>query len=323
MKIFEGSAACLSGPVAESEGLPRNCVLTIGVFDGLHLGHQALLNALRDRSQEIGAQTALYTFHPHPRRVLAPNDPFPCLQTQPQFERVLAGYGLDYMIREPFDADFAALSAEDFLTEVILNRLGPREIFVGRDFHFGKGARGSGETLATVGPSIGIRVTIIPQVRTGEDDVSSTRIRESIASGELQDASLCLGRPYEVAGEVILGDQRGRTLGFPTANLKPENELLPNLGVYATQARRLDSSDPERLYPGVTNVGTRPTFEKNEVLVETHFLDFDQDIYGERIEVAFCGRIRREKRFSGPEELATQIAKDSEDARDILDVPKR
>jgi len=324
MKILEGSAACVetagegAGEENAQPALPRGCLLTIGVFDGLHLGHQALLNALQDRGHETGSETALYTFHPHPRRVLAPADPFLCLQTQPQFERVLASYGIDYMIREPFTPDFAALSAEEFLTEVIQNRLAPREIFVGRDFHFGKGARGSGETLAHVGPSVGIRVTIIPQIRTGELDVSSTRIRASIASGELEDATLCLGRPYEITGKVVMGDQRGRTLGFPTANLAPDSELLPHLGVYATQIRRLDSSDPERLYPAVTNVGTRPTFNKGQVLAESHLFDFDEDLYGERIDVVLRRRIRQERHFSGPDELAGQIRQDAEEARQIL-----
>ena len=316
MEIFEGSVECEAG--RSSPGLPRGCLLTIGVFDGLHLGHHALLAALKDRGREIGAATALYTFHPHPRRVLAPNSPFPCLQTQPQFERALERESLDYLIREPFTPEFAALSAEEFLTEIIQNRLGPREIFVGRDFHFGKGARGSGETLARVGPSVGIRVTIIPQVRAAERDVSSTRIRESIASGELEDALLCLGRPYEIVGRVILGDQRGRTLGFPTANLAPDSELLPDRGVYATLVRRLDSDQPEQWYPAVTNVGSRPTFKKGEVLVEAHLLDFEGDLYGELLEIAFCRRIRREQRFSGPEELVAQIQRDAEAARPIL-----
>jgi riboflavin kinase/FMN adenylyltransferase len=230
--------------------------------------------------------------------------------------------GIDFLVRERFTSAFAALSPDEFLRDVIAERLAPREVFVGRDFHFGKGRSGSGEMLVARGPTLGIRVVLLPQVRAGGADVSSTRVREALALGDVADARLCLGRPYTVWGRIVEGDRRGRTLGFPTANLAPENEIVPANGVYATRVRLFEPALPERLgeesFACVSNVGTRPTFEPGRVLVETHLLDFAGDLYGRRMELAFHARIREERRFAGPQELARQIASDAEQARDTL-----
>jgi len=300
----------------------RGCVLTVGNFDGLHLGHRALLAAVVARGRELGRATALYTFDPHPRRVLFPEQAQPLLMTWDQLVLGVERLGVDFLVRERFTAAFAALSPDEFLRDVIAERLAPTEVFVGRDFHFGKGRAGSGEMLAARAPALGIRVTLLPQVRAGDADVSSTRIRDALVSGDVADARLCLGRPYTVWGRIVEGDRRGRTLGFPTANLAPENELVPANGVYATRVRLFDRVTAGRLEPesfdGVTNVGTRPTFAPGRVLVETHLLDFAGDLYGRRIELAFHARIREERRFSGPEELARQIGRDAGEARRIL-----
>jgi riboflavin kinase/FMN adenylyltransferase len=300
----------------------RGCVLTVGNFDGLHLGHRSLLAAVVARGRELGRATALYTFDPHPRRVLFPDQPQPLLMTWDQLAAGVEALGIDFLVRERFTTAFAALSPDEFLRDVIAERLAPTEVFVGRDFHFGKGRAGSGEMLAARAPALGIRVVLLPQVRAGDADVSSTRIREALERGDVADARLCLGRPYTVRGRIVEGDRRGRTLGFPTANLAPENELVPANGVYATRLRLFDRETGERLEAaalgGVTNVGTRPTFAAGRVLVETHLLDFAGDLYGRRVELAFHARIREERRFSGPEQLARQIGDDAERARGIL-----
>jgi riboflavin kinase/FMN adenylyltransferase len=294
-------------------------VLTVGNFDGLHLGHRALLEAVRARARALGRSTAVYTFDPHPRRVLFPDRPQPRLMTFPQLRAELEASGIDALVREHFTPEFAALSPEEFLRGVIGARVGPCEVFVGRDFHFGKGRAGSGEWLRASAPALGIRVEILEQVRAGGIDVSSTRVREALARGDVAEASLCLGRAYTIWGRVVEGDRRGRTLGFPTANLSPENELVPGNGVYATSVRLFQG---ERLgptaHPAVTNIGTRPTFEPGRVGVETHLLDFAGDLYGRRLALAFHARIRAERRFSGPDELARQIGEDAARARELL-----
>lgn len=311
MRVYEGSAG-----LGEAT---RGCVLTVGNFDGLHLGHRALLEAVRARGRALGRSTAVYTFDPHPRRVLFPDRPQPRLMTFPQLRAELEASGIDALVREHFTPEFASLSPEEFLRGVIGARVGPCEVFVGRDFHFGKGRAGSGEWLRASAPALGIRVEILEQVHAGGVDVSSTRVREALARGDVAEASLCLGRAYTIWGRVVEGDRRGRTLGFPTANLAPENELVPGNGVYATRVRLFRG---ERLAPtahaAVTNIGTRPTFEPGRVGVETHLLDFAGDLYGRRLALAFHARIRAERRFSGPEELASQIGQDAARARELL-----
>ncbi len=311
MQIFEGSRTL--GERA------RGCVLTVGNFDGLHRGHQALLGAVLERARALGQPAAVYTFDPHPRAVLAPETSPPQLMTWAQLVDGFERAGIDLLIREAFTADFASLSPESFLRDVIAERVDPAEIFVGRDFHFGKGRAGTGDTLASLAPRLEIRVGILPQVRAGEDDVSSTRVREALGAGDVEDAELCLGRPYTIWGRVVEGDRRGRTLGFPTANLDPENELIPANGVYATAVRLFEGDKlSDVAHPSVTNVGTRPTFEAGRVLAEAHLIDFDGDLYGRRIALSFCRRIRAEERFPGADALKRQIALDVERARELL-----
>ena len=311
MRVYERSE--------DADETSHGCVLTIGNFDGLHRGHDALLRAVVERGRELRAPTGVYTFEPHPRKVLSPDVEVPRLMTFGQLRLALERARVDFLVREPFTLEFSSLSAEAFLSDVIRDRIAPREIFVGRDFHFGKGASGSGDTLTSIGPTLGIRVTVIAQVRSGERDVSSTRVRELLREGEVAEAAGCLGRPYAIWGSVVVGDRRGRTLGFPTANLEPENELIPQNGVYASTVRlfRGDSLD-DASHAAVTNVGTRPTFAAGRVLVETHLLDFEGDLYGRRLELAFHCHIRGERRFSGPEELSEQIRRDAERARELL-----
>ncbi|MBW2414342.1 MAG: bifunctional riboflavin kinase/FAD synthetase [Deltaproteobacteria bacterium] len=310
MRVFEGSESV--------DDDTRGCVLTVGNFDGLHLGHQALISAVTERARELGRPAGLYTFDPHPRRVLYPERAPRQLMIWEQVQGGIEERGIDRLIREPFTREFAAYSADEFLSEVIHKRIAPCEIFVGRDFHFGKDRSGSGEMLARLAPDLGIRVGIIAQVRYQDRDVSSSRIRELIAEGAVEEAAGCLGHIYAIRGTVVTGDRRGRTLGFPTANLEPDNELIPANGVYATRVRLLDAPGAGAEHDAVTNVGTRPTFEPGRVLTEAHLLDFEGDLYGQRIELRFLRRIRDERRFSGPDELKEQIAKDASRVREIL-----
>jgi riboflavin kinase/FMN adenylyltransferase len=304
---------------AEVRGRTRGAALTIGNFDGLHLGHQALLRAVVGRAQKAGRPSVVYTFDPHPRRVLNPDQPLPRLMCWPQLQEGIASFGVDWLIREPFTHEFAALSPEEFMETVVVERLQPSVIVVGRDFHFGKGRGGSGALLSELAAALRIGVEVIPNVRVDGSDVSSTRIREQLRAGDVEGAARGLGRPYEIWGRVVEGDRRGRTLGFPTANLEPENELLPHRGVYATWVRRFRGETPlEERLPAVTNVGTRPTFEAGRMLTEAHLLDFDGDLYGERLALAFHARIRDEQAFAGIDALKRQIALDAARARALL-----
>ncbi|MFQ5513067.1 MAG: bifunctional riboflavin kinase/FAD synthetase [Myxococcota bacterium] len=311
MKIYSGSE--------ELGGALRGCILTVGNFDGLHLGHQALLRAVLERGRALAAPMAVYTFDPHPRRLLQPERAQPRLMTSEQLTLGLEEAGIDALIRETFTHEFASLSAETFLREILGARIGPREVHVGRGFHFGKGRQGSGRTLQLRGPEIGIDVRIIPQVRAGGKDVSSSRIRAALARGDVAEAELCLARPYSVWGRVVPGARRGRTLGFPTANLDVENELLPASGVYATRVRIFAGKRPSgQAWPAVTNIGSRPTFASDGVIAEAHLLDFEGDLYGQRIAVAFHARLREERRFPDSEALAEQIANDVQTTRSLL-----
>jgi riboflavin kinase/FMN adenylyltransferase len=298
----------------------RGAVLTIGNFDGVHLGHRAVILSAIERARYLGSPAIVYTFDPHPRRVLDPDRAQPLLMNPRQLELALEELGVDLLIRERFTPEFASLTPDAFLRTILHGRIGPRELFVGRDFHFGKGRGGSGETLVQMAPTLGIRVIIVAEVQAGERDVSSTRIRRSLALGDVEDARICLGRPYALWGHVVRGDERGHQLGFPTANLEPENEILPAGGVYATRVRPIDERGrPSReSFGSVTNVGTRPTFQKDQFLSETHLFDFEGDLYGKRLEVAFFARLRSEQRFADVEGLRRQIADDIERARAIL-----
>lgn len=312
MRILYGS-----GSAAESD---LGSVLTVGNFDGVHVGHQALLGSVIETARSAGRAACVYTFDPHPRRVLAPERGERLLMTPPQLEQALEASGVDLLIREPFTREFAKQSAEVFLSQVIQARLRPHLIFVGHAFQFGRGRAGSAETLQKLAPALGVRVEVIPQVTVGDLDASSTRIRRAISAGELDEATRCLGRAYSIWGEVVHGDHRGRTLGFPTANLETRNELLPARGVYASTVQLVEQGRPAgETFRAVTNIGSRPTFELEQLLAEVHFLGYEGDLYGRELAVSFHERIRGEKKFSGPDALRDQIAVDSERARAVLE----
>jgi riboflavin kinase/FMN adenylyltransferase len=296
----------------------RRGVLTVGNFDGLHVGHQEILRIVTERARGRGGESAVYTFEPHPRKVLRPQTAPKLLTTLEQkLERIEAA-GVDVAVVERFDAEFARRSAEGFVREVLHARMRPEEVYVGYDFRFGHDREGSMRTLTELGPHLGFAVTIVPEVTVGGRDVNSTRIRELLAEGRVEEAGELLGRAYSVRGRVVEGDRRGRTLGFPTVNLAPENEVLPAQGVYAGRLRVLDAGGGDAL-AAVINVGRRPTFkEAAEVLAEAHVIDWSGDLYGARVELAFLHHLREERRFPDVEALRRQIEADRDAARTRL-----
>jgi riboflavin kinase/FMN adenylyltransferase len=297
-------------------------VLTVGNFDGLHLGHQSIMETVSLRAHALGGPAAAFTFEPHPRRVLHPDHSPKLLTTLEQKLELFEAAGVDVAIVEPFDLDFARLPAEDFVREILHRRIGPSEVYVGYDFRYGRDREGSMRTLTELGPHLGFSVTIIPEVKLGARDVNSTRIRELLEEGQVEDAAVLLGRPYTVRGSVAEGDRRGRTIGFPTLNLAPENEILPARGVYAGHVRFLDEGSgavADSRHPVVTNVGKRPTFKEDDpVLAEAHVIDFDGEVYGRRIEITFEHHLRAEEKFPDVEALKAQIGRDVIAARERL-----
>ena len=264
---------------------------------------------------------AAFTFEPHPRRVLRPDDSPRLLTTLEQKLELFEAASVDVAIVEPFDLDLARLPAEDFVRRILHERIGPSELYVGYDFRYGRDREGSMRTLTELGPHLGFSVTIIPEVKLGERDVNSTRIRELLGEGQVEDAAVLLGRPYTVRGSIVVGDRRGRGIGFPTLNLAPENEILPARGVYAGHVRFLDGGDPPEgtRLRAVTNVGKRPTFKDDDpVLAEAHVIDFEGDVYGRRIELTFEHHLRAEERFPGVDALKAQIGRDVARARELL-----
>ena len=296
-------------------------ILTIGNFDGLHLGHQTILDTVTGRARALGGESVLYTFDPHPRKVLQPDRGPELLVNLDQKVELLAAAGLDVLIVEPFDLAFAKTPPQVFIHEYIHSRIAPREVYVGYDFHFGRDREGSMRLLTETGPQLGFSVTIIPEVTIHGKDVNSTRIRELLREGEVEEAHQLLGRPFSIRGPVVQGDQRGRQLGFPTANVASENEIRPAPGVYACRLRMLDEGHPDEgtVLPAVANLGSRPTFgESAASSVEAHAIDFQGDLYGRHVELSFIDRIREERKFSGPEALKEQIGRDVVEAHHRL-----
>jgi len=276
-------------------------VVAVGSFDGVHLGHQALLARLKERARHYRVPSVVYTFDP-PTRVLMQGVEF--LSTLPEKLDLLARYGIDEVIAVPFTPEFAARPKEAFLDD--LRTLRPRALVVGEDFHFGKGRAGGLADLKGVSGD----VVALPMHSLGGEDIKSTRVREMLKAGDVEGASRFLGRHYDAQGVVVRGDQLGRTIGYPTANIRvPEGKALP-LGVFA--ARTIIDG---QAYPGMANVGYRPTVDGRELRFEVNLFDFDGDLYGQEVQVKFWHYLRGETRFSGLDALRAQLAQDALDAR--------
>jgi riboflavin kinase/FMN adenylyltransferase len=301
-------------------------VLTIGNFDGVHLGHQKILHDVVAESKRTGGPACVYTFRPHPQEVLRPGTQVKLLTHYSEKIELLESCGIDVVVEEPFSQEFFTLSAREFFERVIVRGFKAVSLFVGHDFAFGKNREGNLELLRELCAAKGIRVTVAePQVVDGEI-VSSTRIRGLLLEGKVAAAARLMDRFFFYRGVVVKGDQRGRLLGFPTANLKAENKLALPRGVYATWAILARGGKREK-QPSVTNVGVRPTFADSgnpdllPVVVETHLIlpeGESPDIYGETLEVQFVDRFREEKKFGSFEELKNQIAKDKDQAREFF-----
>lgn len=289
-------------------------VLTLGNFDGVHLGHQSIFRMLMERAREKNGTSVVYTFVPHPLRVIAPERAPRLLTTYKDKIKLIEEIGVDVVICTNFTRDFANISAEDFVKEILCKRLGVKEIFIGANYLFGKSRKGSPELLKRLGKECGFTVTVIEEIKIQNSTLSSSRIRTLIAKGKVDEAAKYLGRLYSVEGIVVEGAKRGKSLlNTPTANLLTANELLPKDGVYAVT---VDVNG--QMYGGATNIGYNPTFEDKKFSFETHLMDFSGELLGKTLRVYFVKRIRDEMKFSGIEELGTQMKKDIEKIKNIL-----
>ena len=300
------------------EGIPDEFIgsfITIGNFDGIHLGHSHIFQTLVGQASQASRRSMLVTFVPHPKMVLHPERrPFYLLTTLEEKLALLERQGLDAVILIPFTLEYAATTAESFILDFLWKKLRVGKIFIGHDYTFGKDKAGGEAKLAAYGEKLGFTVEVIPAFSTGGTIVSSSRIREYILEGNVKKAALLLGRPYNLKGGIIKGKGRGVTLGFPTANVKPDKELLPANGVYAALVA-LEGTK----YPAVLSLGLNPTYGDVALSLEVHLLDYTgSSIYGKSLEIFFVDRLREERRFSGPEELIVHIKKDITAARAIL-----
>jgi riboflavin kinase / FMN adenylyltransferase len=291
----------------------RRAVLSVGNFDGLHLGHQKILRQVIEHARTRLAIPGVITFDPHPLKVLRPGNAPPMVETMSQRMEQFAAIGLEAALVLRFDSALAALSPEEFVRGVLVDELRTAAILVGQNFHFGHRQEGDVETLTKLGSRFGFSVHIIDPVVIDGEFVSSTAVRTAIAEGRVAHAARLLGRPFALRGEIVRGAGRGATVLFPTLNLAPEQELLPKVGVYATETR-LEG----RLYRSATNVGFRPTFDGTFLGVETHLFDFSREVTKGRLELRFWERLRDERKFSSPAELRAQIAADLRETRDYF-----
>jgi len=294
---------------------PRGGVVTIGNYDGLHLGQRAILERVVSRARALAAPSIAITFDPHPLRLLDPERAPVRLTTDAQRERLLDALGLDLLWIVPFTRELAAQPAHEFVRERLVRRLAIREIHVGSRFAFGRGREGDLDLLRRLGAELGFTAHGVPEVEVGGTPVSATRIRGLVAAGRTEEAAALLGRPFAVPGEVVHGDRAGTRLGFPTINLATDHELLPADGVYATRVALPDGS----VRDAVSNVGLRPTLHSGGGrVVESHLFDFAADLYGAAVEVGFLRRLRDERKFSGFNALQQQIALDAAAAREYF-----
>ena len=290
----------------DDAGIRRPTVLTLGVFDGLHLGHQAIVSTVVERALLTDAIPTLITFDPHPRQVLKPDTAPPLLQTFNQKMEGLRGLGIEQVVVLKFDRQLAALSAEEFITRCIVDGLHAQEVYLGKGFAFGHHRHGNIELLQTLSRELGFRAAEVPEVQLRGHRISSTMVRMLLKAGRVNIARRMLGRPYGIEGMVTHGRGIGRQLLYPTANLELQNRVLPVDGVYVTLA--LIDGVWRR---SVTNIGKRPTFGgETESKVETHVIDFDEDLYDQTIRVRVLHRLRGEQKFSGVDELKAQITRD-------------
>ena len=295
----------------------NNAVITIGNFDGVHIGHQALFHEVIEKADKIGGTSIVMTFEPHPVRVLKQNGQLPLITLYEQKVELIESSGVDVLICVPFTKEFAAISAKEFVEDLLLKSIGMKAIVVGKDYTFGRNREGNIDLLQIYAKDFGFEVILADWIQASKGfsgRISSTRTRQLVMAGKVDEAHKLLGRSYQIRGIVTAGRNRGgRLLGFPTANIILHDELCPKNGVYAVTVECMDKK-----YPGVANIGYSPTFDDHIFSVEVHILDFNDNIYGKKIRVNFVQRIREEIKFSNISELSDEIRRDIVKARKIL-----
>jgi riboflavin kinase/FMN adenylyltransferase len=294
-----------------------NTVLTVGTFDGVHRGHRALIETVVDKARQRNARSVVVTFDPHPREIINPGKSgIQMLTTLKERCELLEDIGVDVLLVIPFDRDFSLLTSEEFVRDVIYKKVGVSEFVIGYDHQFGRDREGTIETIEKLGEKLGFDSHVVSKQEMGDVTISSTLIRKTLSEeGNVKQAAEYLNRRYLLNGIVTHGDQRGKPIGFPTANLKPEheNKVIPKNGVYAVKVR------VEGVwYGGMMNIGIRPTFEGQERTLKVNIFSFNEDIYGQTIQVRFIDRIRDEMKFSGIEELKDQLAKDKKMTLELM-----
>jgi len=300
-----------------NDDLPQGAVISIGSFDGVHIGHQAVLTHVVERARSMGVAAVAMTFDPHPIKLLRPGDAPRLLTTLEQRLALIAKTGIETSLVVPFTHRLARMRAADFVRDVLVDRLAVREVYIGDNFRFGADRGGDVGLLTAMGTDLGFEAAAAPIVEAEGSVVSSTRVRRAVADGRVEEVVALLGRSVFIDGAVLEGKRLGRTLGFPTLNIEVENELSPSNGVYVTAVHIPSFS---RTFPAVTNIGVRPTVYQNSLTtVESHLLDFTADVYQEQVRLYFLQRVREERRFESTLELMAQIRRDVGQARDYFD----
>jgi len=300
--------------VAQIGASARPAAVTIGNFDGVHRGHQEILQAVREMAVRKHSLSAVLTFFPHPLRVLRPAEAPPLLMTLDQRLAAIREAGIDAVLVLPFDAALANVGPQDFVRRFLLDTMRARAVLIGANFRFGHRQAGDAGMLAELGKLWGFEVRVVPFVGEGSAAISSTAIRKALREGRVEDAARLLGRPFALVGDIRPGTGQGRQLVVPTLNLTTEQEMLPKAGVYATEA-----VVQGKTYRAATNIGTRPTFNGSRLTIESHLLGFSDTLTDGRMEVRFCARLRDERKFSGPEALRQQVLQDIRQAQEYFD----
>lgn len=298
-----------------------NTTLTVGTFDGVHAGHRVLIKTVVKQAEKSRGRSVIVTFDPHPREIIEPGKAgIKLLSSLKERCELLADLGINEMVVIHFDRDFSLLTSEEFIKQIIWEKIGVSNFIIGYDHHFGRDREGTIDTVKRLGVELGFTLQIVSKQEVGDKTVSSTAIRKAIqVDGDMIQATKFLERYYLLNGTVVHGDKRGKSLGFPTANIQPENpsKIIPKIGVYATWVR-IEGS----YYRGMMNIGERPTFAGANYTIEVHILDFNADIYGKEIQIQFVERIRDEMEFSGKKELIEQLHRDKEKTMNLLEKKK-
>jgi len=294
----------------------NNAIVTIGTFDGVHLGHRKIISGIKELAESTGGETVLLTFFPHPRMILHPEDEsIKLINTIPEKAELLEQLGIDHLIITPFSRDFSNQSAEEYIRDVLVNKIGTKKIVIGYDHRFGKDRHGGLDDLLRLGPVYGFDVVEIPEQDINEVAISSTRIRSALLHGEIELANTCLGYPFFITGRIVRGDQIGRQLGYPTANIViPETyKLIPSDGIFAAKVKIEGVK-----YGGMAYIGTRPTINGIRRNIEVNIFDFDKEIYNQQVSMEFHNFVRGDMKFDSLDRLKAQIAKDKVEVEKLL-----